>query len=416
MKLAALFAALILVGCGKSEDSLPRPRSVRFQQPRYEILLNYVQLPKLLLTVGNQETEYDTTNGRYGVTFRTEDPTIASVDESTGRITGLKYGITTLIAQSAYWDAPATTQIAVCPYGLRLGQKNFAIDFGETVAVTLYVTERGQEITTTNRFGIQWSTEDQRVATVNADGEITAVGYGATRLVGTTPLLAESLTANISVALDGLRFESESYTLDEGQTLTPQLLTFRGGREVAIEDASVLDPTWEIADTSVATVTEKGLVTARMGGVTKLTFRTPFHTQPVETLIAVRSPWNGEWMLSLWNGDATLTGHIYMDLQADGKFVLYQSLDVSGFAVFRGTYTVASQNGSTVLSGVYDDGTPWKERYTMTCTDDRMTLTSTSDAIVSQYVRTTIPDYVKDGLTAAPGQVPVRRPDIEPFL
>ena len=119
-------------------------------------------------------------------------------------------------------------------------------------------------------------------------------------------------------------------------------------------------------------------------------------------------------MLSLWNGDAGLAGHIYMELQADGRFVLYQSLDVAGFACFRGTYTVATQNGRQVLSGVYDDGVPWKESYGFVCEGDRMTLTSLSDAIVSQYVRTTIPDYVKDGLTAAPGFGAVQK--AEPFL
>lgn len=119
-------------------------------------------------------------------------------------------------------------------------------------------------------------------------------------------------------------------------------------------------------------------------------------------------------MLSLWNGDAGLAGRIYMELRADGRFELYQSLDVMGFAVFRGTYTVATQNGQQVLNGVYEDGTPWKERYAMLCEGDRMTLTSQSDAIVSQYTRTTIPDYVKDGLTAAPGLGAVRK--TEPFL
>lgn len=414
-KIAALCAVLLLLlGCGKDGDSLPRPRNVRFQQERYEILLNYVQSPKLLMTVGDGETEYDWTTDRYGVKLRVEDPRIASVAEDTRRITGLKYGITKLVAESAYWEAPVTAEIVVYPLGLRLGKTNYALEYGETVAVELFVTERGQEIATTNRFDIVWRTEDERVATVDAEGRITAVGYGATRLVGKTPLLSEELAADIVVELHDLRFEAESYTLDEGETVTPRLLTTRGGVQVVIEDPAVLDPVWEISDSGVATVTSEGCVMALTGGAAKLTLRTPHYPQAIETLIAVRSPWTGEWMLSLWNGDAGLAGRIYMELRADGRFVLYQSLDVMGFAVFRGTYTVATQNGRQVLNGVYEDGTPWKERYALLCEGDRMTLTSQSDAIVSQYVRTTIPDYVKDGLTAAPGFGAARK--AEPFL
>ena len=54
------------------------------------------------------------------------------------------------------------------------------------------------------------------------------------------------------------------------------------------------------------------------------------------------------WMLSRWNGGTELSGKVYLQLNADRTFSLYQSIDVPGYRKLTGTYTI--EGG--VLSGI----------------------------------------------------------------
>jgi len=114
--------------------------------------------------------------------------------------------------------------------------------------------------------------------------------------------------------------------------------------------------------------------------------------------------WVGEWMLSTWNGSEELAGKIYIAFEKEGGFVLYQSVDMPGYTVFRGSYVVTADGAGEdrgVLSGTYEDGAPLDEgSYEIEYDKENMlTLTGRKSGIVSEYERCTIPDYVKDGIT-----------------
>lgn len=87
-------------------------------------------------------------------------------------------------------------------------------------------------------------------------------------------------------------------------------------------------------------------VQVTQGNVTSLTA-----LSPIELLALV-----GCWQAKSVNGVAAEID-IFIEFARDGKFIICQRIDNLEYQVFRGTYT--ADTNKSVLTGVYDDGTPW---------------------------------------------------------
>lgn len=401
--MAVLFAALFAAGCGDNGgDALPKPQGIRFARDTYQVLPGKVVQSQLRVTVDGVESDYDFATNPLAVEFSTDDPAVAVV-RADGMVSGVGYGSTRLVARSASIESPATATVRVLPSELRLDKETYTLSPGASVRVQLIAVENGADSPTENRFGIVWQTADPTVATVTDDGTVTAAGFGTTVLTGTSSLLTEPLTATIAVQLKNLRFEMEQYVMDVEGTVSPRLLVTENDREVAADNERYAIA-WRIEDPTIASLAADGTVTGLSSGATRLIATTPYYPDDVATVIAVRGSWTGEWMLTHWGGSDAMSGKVYLALEIDGTFALYQSLDVAGFSLFRGTYRVAVEGGKNVLTGTYSDGKPWAARYEIAREGDHLFLTSLADDIVSQYALTEIPDYVKDGVTGAPAQ------------
>ena len=66
----------------------------------------------------------------------------------------------------------------------------------------------------------------------------------------------------------------------------------------------------------------------------------------------------GEWVLTEWNNSKDLPFGIYLQLNEDNTFDLYQHTSNVLWVHYTGTYSL---NGTT-LSGVYSDGESWGYR------------------------------------------------------
>ena len=108
------------------------------------------------------------------------------------------------------------------------------------------------------------------------------------------------------------------------------------------------------------------------------------------------------WELTSWNGDTAIAGSVYLQLEADGTFVLYQNVGnpatMAGYRKFTGTYTLAEDpDRGQVLSGVYSGSVPYQTSYAVELwTEQELQLRSLSDETVSIYARVEIPAYVKE--------------------
>lgn len=107
----------------------------------------------------------------------------------------------------------------------------------------------------------------------------------------------------------------------------------------------------------------------------------------------------GDWVLTEWNGTTDLSLGVYLSLNENNTFVLYQHLSDVLWEKYEGTYTLS---GNT-LSGVYSDGVKWAD-YTIKYNNGdtkQIKLTRQNDTEdVSIYTATDIPTEVVDNATA----------------
>ncbi len=99
----------------------------------------------------------------------------------------------------------------------------------------------------------------------------------------------------------------------------------------------------------------------------------------------------GEWHLTEWSVDKEFAAEVYLRLNEDLTFVLYQNIVSHGFQQLPGTFLFDA--ATSTVSGQYNDGTPWGYSYTITLlTEQTMKWQAAGTNDISTYTRTTIPD------------------------
>lgn len=144
---------------------------------------------------------------------------------------------------------------------LTLSQRNADLTVGSTVKLTA----SGGEST------ISFSSSNEAVATVSADGTVKAVGEGSAVVTAK----AGDLTASCSVAVKGTEQTKEPEDLSiysvYGESVVTDV-TIKVGSDALMEvQGTDSAATWSIADTSIATVDSSGMVTGVAVGETTLT-------------------------------------------------------------------------------------------------------------------------------------------------
>ena len=121
----------------------------------------------------------------------------------------------------------------------------------------------------------------------------------------------------------------------------------------------------------------------------------------------------GEWTLTEWNGSKELPMGVYLRLNENNTFDLYQHTFSVLWIHYEGTFSL---NGTT-LTGTYSDGTAWHEytiQYANNETPKQIKLTRKDDSEdVAIYTATEIPANVTDQATEA---TQVRSIVVEKFL
>ena len=107
--------------------------------------------------------------------------------------------------------------------------------------------------------GITWNSSNTGVATVDQSGNVTAKANGTTTITATTQNgKRASCTVTVTTAITSLTVSPTSKTLKTGETVQ---LTATKNPSTATEGI-----TWTSSNSSVATVNQNGLVTAKGSG------------------------------------------------------------------------------------------------------------------------------------------------------
>jgi uncharacterized protein YjdB len=197
-------------------------------------------------------------------------PVTASVDRD-GVVLALAPGRTLIIASSG--QLADTTDVMVVPAGadksgITLTPSELELDWlGATTHLTANVYDEDGTLVANPQ--VRWTSADPEVVQVDDMGKVTAQAVGAALIVATAVCCDQADTAHAQVrqvvASVSMATQSVSLAVGETRQLSAQALDEGGS---SVEDASF---EWSSSNTSVATVSSGGLVTARGGGNATIT-------------------------------------------------------------------------------------------------------------------------------------------------
>ena len=211
------------------------------------------------------------------VIWSSDDPSVATVDEN-GLVTAVGEGETQIIA-CLLTNQSRVDSCNVKVTNFKILESDIEIPIGESRV--LHIDSKN------NLSSVDWQCNDKRIATVENDGTVTAVGGEGTARV-TAQLILDSgvkIYAYCDVRIVSVRVQSitlEPYVL--------QLSVGESGKFTVVftpNNATNKNVTWSSDDPSVATVNENGLVTAISNGRSTITATTEDGGKTYQVLVVV---------------------------------------------------------------------------------------------------------------------------------
>ena len=189
-----------------------------------------------------------------GITWTSSDTSIATVADD-GTVTGVSKGTATITA--SYLGATASKSITVRDALVTVKNTSVTLLPGQTDKITFVDDGNAVEITTAT-----FKSADESVASVSADGTITA------NKAGTTTVTATIGSKNISIQV---KVEQVNYTISQSEATLK--LASKETVQLYVKDGSknVEGLTWKSSDEKVATVSSSGLVTPVGSGIADIT-------------------------------------------------------------------------------------------------------------------------------------------------
>lgn len=213
-----------------------------------------------------------------GMSYVSSDESIATV-QSNGQVTGVAKGTVTITGTTADGGFTDTMQVTVnVPVAfITMSQATLALNVGFTSDLNVVVSPADA----TDTF-VSWSTSNPAVATVNADGLVSALNPGSATITATSRDGAKTATCvtTVSQPAEGLNVSPTAMTLTVGSTsqITPTVIP---------SDASNKAVTYQSYDAGIASVNSAGLVTAVAPGTAGIQVQTVDggHTQVVNVTV-----------------------------------------------------------------------------------------------------------------------------------
>lgn len=207
------------------------------------------------------------------VTWSSANPAIASVNPSTGVVTGVAPGTTTITATTPNGKTASytvtVTPATIAPTGVTLGTPNSTVVVGDKVgAPTVTVTPAGAPQTVT------WSSANPSIATVDpATGEVTGVAVGTATITAST---ANGKTANYIITVTPATINPTGVTLGTPPTTVDIGAKVNGPTVTVTPSGAPQSVTWTSSDPTIATVNPTtGEVTGVKAGTATITASTP---------------------------------------------------------------------------------------------------------------------------------------------
>ena len=200
------------------------------------------------------------------IIWSVKDPTIASVS-NLGVVTGLALGTTQVAASANGKSGIAAITVQKTPVAAVVVRPNH-IDATPGVHAPLTAITYDAANNILSDRAVVWTSSNDGVATVNASGMVTAVGPGNATITGTAEGKSDAATITVTQgAVATVTVAPSPLAITVGQT-SQLVATARDANNSVVSGRPV---SWSSSNTSVATVSDAGVLKAVAAGTTTVT-------------------------------------------------------------------------------------------------------------------------------------------------
>ena len=210
-------------------------------------------------------TVLPTTAGNKKVTWSSTKPSIATVNASTGLITPVSVGETTIIARTVEGNFMGTCTIYVKEQAksISIGLRDVVVQVGEEYQIPYTLNP-----TSSTEANITWTSKNTAVATITDKGVVKGIAQGSTIIMAK---LANGEIAYCNVVVEeevsGLQLNYDKKTIYKGKSFTLKATVTPNG-------ATNPKVTYESSNENIVTVSSKGKVTGKKAGTAIITVTT----------------------------------------------------------------------------------------------------------------------------------------------
>ncbi len=194
------------------------------------------------------------------VTWTSSNPEVATVDEN-GNVTAKSIGFTTITATCGDQSGICAVNVVRTPVtGFTISPQSATLKVGENFNIEYTVIPEDATDKT-----ITWTSDKPAIASVDADGKVTALAIGEAIITAACDGLTQTCIVTVEpVPATEIKIDPSSATMKVGETLTISYT-------VLPEDATDKSVVWTSSNSNVASVDENGNVTALELGTTTIT-------------------------------------------------------------------------------------------------------------------------------------------------
>ncbi len=204
---------------------------------------------------------------------------------------------------------------------------------------------------------LSWKSSDTSVAKVSSSGKVTAVGTGTATITCKTKDTGAFMTCKVNVTK---KVYVKSVSLDESEKAIFKNKTFQLTATVVPTNASDKAVTWKSTDTSVATVSSKGVVTGKKNGTATIIATTRDGKYSATCVIKVKTRATGVTLnktkTSLYVGEKYTLKPTVKPSSASNKNVTWKSSDKSVATVSSKGVVTAKGTGTATITATTQSG------------------------------------------------------------
>lgn len=329
---------LKMIGLGRLPTSIKLDRT--------SVTLNVGKSTQLKKTISPSNTD------RPAVKWTSNNPKVATVD-SNGNVKGLSSGTATITCTTV------NGKKATCKVKVRIPSTGVTLN---ATSLNMYTTQKKTLTATVSPSSasdksVTWKSSNTKVATVSESGVVKAVAKGTATITCKTNDTGKTASCTVKVTkkinVNSVSLNKSSKTLSKGKK-------YQLKATIEPSNASLKTVSWKSTDTSVATVSNTGLVTAKKNGSAKIICTTADGKYTAVCKITVKTKVTGVTLnktkTSVYvGGTKQLTAKVEPS-NATNKGVKWKSSDKSVATVNSNGKVTGKSKGSAVITCTTKDG------------------------------------------------------------